>query len=110
MKRLSICLPLLMLVLALSGSGFTRPAPASRQTLYYWFTAPPYESYNDCQTIANETYEMWIYYDVTVDQNPGGGTLIERGYLDIAFPHDELPSIFLYAHFPYPFPGFGAIH
>jgi hypothetical protein len=109
MKRLSTGIFAAFLLLALTGAGFT-PKPsnttspthltaAPRQTLYYFFSWP-YDVYNDRKILSDEIYEMWIWYGgVLIDTNPGGGTLIERGYADRAQPHDMLPVIFLYAHF-----------
>jgi hypothetical protein len=102
MKRLSISLPIIILLLTLTGAGFTRKqaasVPAAAQTLYYWYTYPD-DSYNDRKTIDDETYEMWLYYGVFVNTNPAGGTLIDRGYTNNAYPHTVFPSVYLYAHY-----------
>jgi len=108
MQRLSVRFAFLIIVLALSGVSFrkvsslskTTSAKAtqeSRQASYYWFSYPG-EVYNDYATIAYEEEEMWIYYDAPVNQSPGGGTLIERGYYDQYYPHDLPPVEFLYVH------------
>jgi hypothetical protein len=105
-------------VLALSGSGFLKkPVPAATPTsartvpatpaqkakafdtnIYYWFSAFD-DSYNDYETTAWEIWEMEIYYDVTVNTNPAGGTLIEQGYWNNSDPHEFPSMVFLYGHF-----------
>jgi hypothetical protein len=102
MQRLSVRLLLLTAVLVFSGAAFSKTSDAApvatRQVYYYWYSWPD-DTYNDEETAAYETNEMWIYYDAWVDQDPSGGTLIERGYVNNAYPHNEFASVFLYAHF-----------
>ena len=76
------------------------PLPAaSRDAMFYWFTEPS-DTYNDYQSLAEEEYEMWIYYDgVMINTNPLGGTLIEEGYQSDAYPHTDFAYYYLYAHF-----------
>jgi hypothetical protein len=71
---------------------------ASLQVSYYWFTYPD-DSYWDHKTVADEINEMWIWYGTTVDTRPAGGTLIDRGYNSIAYPHIFYPSVYLYVHY-----------
>lgn len=102
-------------MLGLAGTGFihktaptpcTSAAPASAQAgtspkgtfanSYYWYSAFD-GSYNDYETIAYEIWEMEIWYGVTVDQNPAGGTLVEKGYW---YENPEYPPMeLLYGHF-----------
>jgi hypothetical protein len=70
------------------------------QTLYYWYSYP-YDTYNDRKTLNDEIYEMWFYYAALVDTDPSGGVLIEKGYYTGAYPHNQLPSYFLYVHYVY---------
>lgn len=124
MKRLSMHLPAigLALALALSGAALSAltPIPAvtnttpttnatattptgaahsSRQYVYYWYSYPG-DSYNDYETLASEEWEESLYYwGDEVDTNPMGGTLIEEGYLDPNYPHDNYPSAYLYVHY-----------
>ena len=70
------------------------------QTLYYWYSYP-YDTYNDRKTVNDEIYEMWFYYGALVDTDPSGGVLIEKGYYTGAYPHNQLPSYFLYVHYVY---------
>ena len=120
MKRLSILVFVAMLSLTLSGTGFTRkpsvahtaaltvPLPVphtaataaapTAETLYYWYTAPD-DTYNDRQTIEDETYELWIYYGTTVNTNPAGGVLVSRGYRNDSYPHNQFATIYLFAHY-----------
>ena len=113
MQRLSaaaLCCALIAVLATLAFTGkpkavFSRPdatakAPApARQAMYYWYSEPS-DTYNDYQTLSNEEVEMWVYYDGTlINTNPSGGTLIEEGYLNNAYPHTEFPYYYLYAHF-----------
>ena len=95
-------LVLLTLPLILSGASFSKTSDtaltAARQVSYYWY-AYPYDTYNDENTLAAEEFEMWVYYDAPVNTEPGGGTLVERGYTNKTDPHEFPPVYFLYAHF-----------
>ena len=73
---------------------------ASKQIILYWYTYP-YDMYNDYKTIAQEEYELWAMYGFPVDQTPGGGTLLMKGYQNDAYPHNLLPLVLLYGHFPF---------
>ena len=121
MKRLSISLPAisLVLVLALSGTAFTTaPATAGiassphhafqnvpflKPTFalsYYFFWASD-DTYNDYGTAAYEEWELGQFYypGVEIDTNPMGGTPVMNGYQFPNHPHVAYPSIYLYAHF-----------
>ena len=111
MKRVTVCTLLIAFLALLIGAGFTsKPLPitknaplatsaAPRQALYYWYTCPD-DSYNDRASLSTEEFEMWVYYDgVIVNTTPGGGTLVEKGFLNNAYPHNETPYYYLYAHF-----------
>lgn len=106
MKSLPLRLALATAVLSLFA-GFTklkaRKAAASktanRQVEYYWYTWPG-DSYNDENTLANEEYEMWVYYDAPVNTDPSDGQLIEKGFINNTEPHEFAPSYFLYVHEP----------
>lgn len=106
MKRFSLRLALATAALSLFA-GFTHlkarkaaaPHPTSRQVEYYWYTWPG-DTYNDENTLANEEYEMWVYYDAPVNTDPSDGTLIERGFVNNTYPHEFAPSYFLYVHEP----------
>lgn len=99
MKRLSlVCF--IMLVFVLLGTGFIRKPTlpmSSRQTLYYWYSSD--DTYNDRKSLNDEINEMWDYYWVPITTNPSGGVLVEKGYLTNAFPHNNYPSVYLYAHY-----------
>ena len=81
------------------------PTEAARQVILYWYTFP-YDFYNDYKTIAQEEYELWAMYGYPVDQVPGGGTLLMKGYLYYGTPHLP-PSALLYGHFPFMIDGPG---
>jgi|GEM_PF-1058394 len=125
MKRLSIGLPAIALVMtiALSGAAFTT-APATpannnngntivkpRYTglhvpfvkqkfeyIYYWFA--PDDTYNDWETLSYEEWEMGFYYPgYVIDNNAMGGTLIEKGYMMPGLPHQAYPQTYLFVHY-----------
>ena len=124
MKRLSISLPAITLVLtlALSGAAFTTaPATTASNTsinakprytdlhvpfvrekfeyMYYWFWSSD-DSYNDYESLEMEIWEMGEYYypGYIIDNNPMGGTEIMAGYLNPNQPHISYPSTRLYYH------------
>lgn len=102
MQRLLIRIACLTAVLVLSGAGFSRTsdaAPFTRQVSYYWYTWPD-DTYNDYNTVSAEEYEMWIYYDAPVNEDPAGGELVERGFTNNVYPHEFPPTQFLYVHWP----------
>ena len=106
MKHLSVGGMLLTFALALPGAAFTgktvspsEKAAAARQVQYYWFSWPG-DTPVDRATVTTETNELVFYYDgIPITQSPAGGTLVERGVLNNALPHNQLPAVFLYAHF-----------
>jgi hypothetical protein len=113
MQRLSMIALTAFAVLALSGAGFTKkaapartPAPAQASASaakkklpsYYWYSTFD-GSYNDYETTNYEIWEMEVDYDVLVNQDPAGGTLIEEGFLTEADPNPDGPMVFLYGHF-----------
>jgi len=126
MKRLSISLPAIALVLALalSGTAFTSAPGTSNNTItttpaqhyqnvhflkknyfdqsYFWYWADD-DTYNDYGTVLYEEWELGQYYypGVEIDTNPGAGTLLMKGYPYYCQPHNTLPLVFLYAHFTY---------
>jgi hypothetical protein len=75
-------------------------ASTPRQMLYYFYTYP-YDFYNDRKTLADEEYELWVMYGFNVDTSPSGGTLLMKGYFNDAYPHNQLPMVLLYGHFPF---------
>jgi hypothetical protein len=119
MQRLSMIALTAFAVLALSGAGFKKrpaiaPSPAPTSGLattlasaspakkklpsYYWYSTFD-GSYNDYETTNYEIWEMEVDYDVLVNQDPAGGTLIEEGFLTEADPNPDGPMVFLYGHF-----------
>ncbi|HXB08264.1 MAG TPA: hypothetical protein VNW04_14135 [Puia sp.] len=104
MKPLSIGLFGFLLVLVFSGASLRKPTPAdpapakAKGAYYYWYTVPD-DSFNDLTTTPNEENELFWEYDVIVDQNSAGGTLLMRGYINNAYPHNMPASIYLYGHF-----------
>lgn len=104
MKRLSIRIISLTAVMALSCAAFSKTSDAApaRHWVEYYFYSYPDDTYNDYNDTDDEETEMWIWWDAPVDQNPSGGTLVERGYANNNYPHNQFPSVYLYAHFDFP--------
>jgi hypothetical protein len=112
MKRLSISLAAIMLLFALSGNSITttpatvsdaqtltpHAAPANLTLMYYWYSVPD-DWYDGHKTTSDEIDELWMWYGSRVDTNPGGGTLIAKGYLNNSHPHDSFASQYLYVHY-----------
>jgi hypothetical protein len=103
MKRLSIAIFGIFLVLAFSSAGLRKPtstpAPVkAKGAYYYWYTVPD-DSYNDLTTISNEEDELFWEYEVLVNENPSGGTLLMRGYINSSYPHNMPASVYLYGHY-----------
>jgi hypothetical protein len=105
MKRLSLGIFAFLLVLVIAGAGFRKPvapsAPAAKSvksSLYYFYTYPD-DTFNDLNTVSGEETELENEYGVVVNQWSAGGTLLMRGYVTNAYPHNFPPSVFLYGHF-----------
>lgn len=111
MKSLSFKLLLLGLTACIAMSGFrpriittntpVKQTKAKMATWYYWYSAPDdaYNDYNDYWDVADEEGEMETDYGVWVDENSAGGTFVENGYWNNEYPHGDIPSTTLYAHF-----------
>jgi hypothetical protein len=97
MKRLSIGLLALTVMLALSGNASAPKTTASRDVYLYWYDTG--DNYVDEATVSQEEYNLEVKYGVLVDTNPMGGTLLERGYQDYGKPHFDFPLATLYGHF-----------
>jgi len=104
MKRLSIrslvlLLAMFMIAGAWSPAHSVKAAPKAKAfyTPYYFF----YQPYDECigYQSTQETEAWFLEYDgVLVDTNPSNGTLIATGYMDGVYPHDLLPTVYLYQH------------
>ena len=104
MKRLSISLLALSFLLVLLTMGFTkkpthaaRPSQKIRDVGYYFYNNS--DNFVDWATADDEAYELEEVYNVLVDQNSIGGTLLEEGYVNPGKPHMGFPDVFLYGHF-----------
>jgi len=112
MKRLSFALGALIFVMALTAMSFTAkhtpssrsmitsPKPAAkkaRDVAYYFYDLN--DNYVDHATAADEEYRLENIYFVLVDQNSGGGDLLENGYVMPGKPHTGFVDCFLYGHF-----------
>lgn len=64
---------------------------------YYWFDVNNnYLGWMDAAQMAGvleEEYQVWV------DEDTIGGTLLAEGYADGSLPHDEWPACDLYGHF-----------
>jgi len=83
-----------------TNSNDVTATSSSKQQQFYWFD-PWYDMLQDHKTTADEEYQLWVMYNYPVDQTPGGGTLLMRGYANSASPHNQLPMVLLYGHFPF---------
>jgi hypothetical protein len=112
MKRLSTALGAMAFLLALAAMSFTvKHTPASkstatptkhaaqkaRDTYYYFYDVN--DNYVDHNTTINEEYRLENIYGVLVDENSGGGDLLEEGYVMPGKPHTGFVDVFLYGHF-----------
>lgn len=104
MKRLSLGLLALAVMLTLSGNAFAPPknnaAPQQKQNKevwLYWYDAS--DNFYEMNTISGAEYDLEVEYGVLVDENSAGGTLLAKGYQDLGKPHMAFPLSFLYGHF-----------
>jgi hypothetical protein len=104
MKRLSIRSFVLLLALFMIAGAWSpahsvkaaKAAPKAFYTPYYFF----YQPYDECIGYeSTQEAEAWFleYDGCLVDTNPSG-TLIATGYMDCVWPHDLLPTVYLYMH------------
>ena len=66
--------------------------------MYYWYRSAD-DLYIDYATTDQEISELESELGVAVDGNPGGGTLVEDGYINSIYPHNTWAAILLYAHY-----------
>jgi len=112
MKHVSTTLGALAFFLALATMSFTvKHTPASkstatptkpatqnaRDTYYYFYDVN--DNYVIHNTTISEEYRLENIYGVLVDENSGGGDLLEEGYVMPGKPHTGFPDVFLYGHF-----------
>jgi hypothetical protein len=74
-----------------------KPDKEVSSQFYYFYLAD--DSYDGYCTIDQEIARLEALYDVYVDNNSPGGTLLARGYTLYGLPHTVWPSVFLYGHF-----------
>jgi hypothetical protein len=65
---------------------------------FYWYLASN-NAYLGYQSEDQEIDNLEGTYQVYVDTNPGGGTLLARGFFQYGSFHTLPPSINLYGHF-----------
>ena len=112
MKRLSSLIGAGAFILALAAMSFTvKHTPASkstatptkpatqkaRDTYYYFYDVN--DNYVIHNTTIDEEDRLENIYGVLVDENSGGGDLLEEGYVMPGKPHTGFPDVFLYGHF-----------
>jgi len=88
---------LLAITILLALSGNASSPQKHHQVSYYWYDTN--DNYVDFNTVAEEEYNLEVEYGVLVDENPMGGTLLEKGYQNPGKPHMAFPGSFLYGHF-----------
>jgi hypothetical protein len=71
---------------------------ATRQGDLFWYIDNGTE-YVGYLSVEDETDALEEQYDVLVDTNPDGGTLLASGYPFYGLPHSFFASAFLYGHF-----------
>ena len=89
---------------ASSSREISKPAFSSqlgataRQGDLFWYIDNGTE-YTGYISVADETDDLEGEYDVLVDTNPVGGTLLASGYPVYGYPHLIFASCYLYGHF-----------
>ena len=82
-----------------SGKGASPKSPAAAvDNVHYYFYLYD-DTYDGFATTSQEIARLELTYDVYVDTNPFGGTLLARGYANNNFPHTIWASVLLYGHF-----------
>ena len=100
MKPSSIRSIFAALAISIIFSAFTankpQPAPA-KDPYYYWYDMA--DQFYQWDTTANEISWWESMIGVTVNTISVGGTLVAKGYINDAQPHNVWPSVILYAHY-----------
>ncbi len=78
--------------------SFTKSSAVARDNVHYYFYLYD-DTYDAFVTTSQEIASLELTYDVYVDTNPFGGTLLARGYANNSYPHTLWASVFLYGHF-----------
>lgn len=99
----SVAIATVLITLCTSfSSGKERALPksaaATADNVHYYFYLYD-DSYDGFFTTSQEIARLELTYDVYVDTNPFGGTLLARGYANNSYPHTIWASVFLYGHF-----------
>ena len=71
---------------------------AARSEYYYWYSFPA-NDYEGYMPTSVEITDLEEEYQVDIDTNPSGGTLIANGYVLYGLPHTIWPSVNLFAHY-----------
>jgi hypothetical protein len=71
-------------------------AKAKHKVFFYWYYAN--DTYDQYTSPVNEEDQLKEITGDLVNDDPTGGVLEANGYGDNSFPHDEQPSVVLYAH------------
>jgi hypothetical protein len=107
MKPLSFCWVACAVILLVLCTSFTsgkesvvpRHRPAFADNAHYYFYLASGDTYDGFYTTTEEIDRLEAMYDVYVDNDPFGGTILSRGYVIKGTPHLIGASIFLYGHF-----------
>src|SRR5579872_4548984 len=105
MKHLSISIVAIatcFLILCTSFSAGRPGAELSRSDTkmpyYYWYLTSD-NSFEGYWPVSTEIAVLENMYDVYVDNDPIGGTLLASGYFLKGYPHTVQASVNLYGHF-----------
>ena len=74
------------------------PSDAAADIYLYWYSYPA-DTYLTYCGVDEEINTLELEYDVLVDADPSGGTLLVRGYDSDIYPHEVWPTVYLYGHF-----------
>ena len=81
-----------------AGAANGQIRAAARQGDLFWYIDDGTE-YVGYLSVETETDDLEAEYDVLVDTDPDGGTLLASGYPFYGYPHLFYASSFLYGHF-----------
>ena len=101
-RGVAVATLLLLACISFSSGKDACPPEKGNSTLtsanyhYYLASGDVYDGY---YTVAQEISRLEVMYNVFVDTNPLGGTLLARGYTVFGVPHMIWPASLLYGHF-----------
>lgn len=94
----SVALATVLLILC-SNSGSGKEGPRTAYDAHYYFYSADTDTFVIYSTVNDEIVRLEDSLQVFVDNDPLGGTLLEKGYINNAQPHSVWPSEYMYAHY-----------